>query len=640
MAGASRFNGDLGSRVARADDEHVPSQLRRIPVLRRMKLGDAPVQVGNKRRESRRQVGAGGDHNLVRGNAYVGQETVTVLRQEPHSHAEPDWQPEAPCVRLHVVGDLVFGDGGGRRGWKREPGQSVDASRREQAQGVPSPAPRIADPSTVVDDQTANGSSGEVVPGRQPSLSATDDEDVEVLYGRELNVRSRFRPGTNAARNTTMNWHNRADLSPTLTAVILAAGHGTRMRSRMPKVLHPICGRPMVDWVLDAVHEAGVRDVTVIANPHHAELAAHLDGRVELVYQRDPKGTADALKQVPSGELRGRVVLVVNGDSPLLTAASILKVIHAHQEAGTPATIASVEDPTRDDGRIIRATDGSLEKIVERKDATAEQRTNVHEFNVGVYCFDGSRLVEQLDQINDRNQAGEFYLTDIFLHVKPVTVVRLDDPNEAMGVKDRVRLARATHILRRRLLEGHMLNGVTVVDPDSTFIDAGVTIGQDTVVEPFTVLKGDTHIGADCRVGPHVYIEDARLGDRSDCGPFAKLRPGTEVAEDAHIGSFAELVRTKVGRKSRVPHVAYLGDTDLGEDANIGAGTITANFDGTNKNRTEIGDGAFVGVDTMLVAPVKLGKGARTGAGSVVTKDVPDGATAVGVPARVIRRKT
>jgi bifunctional UDP-N-acetylglucosamine pyrophosphorylase/glucosamine-1-phosphate N-acetyltransferase len=404
--------------------------------------------------------------------------------------------------------------------------------------------------------------------------------------------------------------------------------------------MHPICGRPMIDWVLGAVTEAGFRDVKVIANPHHAELAAHLDGKAELVYQRDPKGTAHALQQIPAGELRGRQVIVVNGDSPLLTAASILKVIHAQQETNAAAAIASVEDPTRDDGRIVRTDRGELERIVERKDATADQKSNIHEFNVGVYSFDGSKLEEALAKITDDNKAGEFYLTDVFLHLQPVTVVKLDDPNEAIGVKDRVRLARATDVLRRRLLEKCMLEGVTIVDPDSTFVDAGVTIGIDTVIEPFTVLKGDTHIGAECRIGPHVYIEDARIGDRSDCGPFAKLRPGTEVKDDVHIGSFAELVRTKVGRGSRVPHVSYLGDTDLGEDANIGAGTITANFDGTNKNRTEIGDGAFVGVDTMLVAPVKLGKGARTGAGSVVTKDIPDGATAVGVPARVVRRKS
>jgi bifunctional UDP-N-acetylglucosamine pyrophosphorylase/glucosamine-1-phosphate N-acetyltransferase len=412
------------------------------------------------------------------------------------------------------------------------------------------------------------------------------------------------------------------------------------MRSRIPKVLHPICGRPMIDWVLLAVTEAGVRDVKVIASPHHAELAAHLDGRAELVYQREPKGTAHALQQIPAGELRGRQVLVVNGDSPLLTAASMLKVIHAQQETNASAAIASVEDPTRDDGRIVRTDRGELERIVERKDATPEQKASIHEFNVGVYSFDGSKLEQALEKVTDDNKAGELYLTDVFLHLRPTTVVKLDDPDEAMGVKDRVRLAQAIDVLRRRLLVRCMLGGVTIVDPESTFIDASVTIGMDTVIEPFTVLKGDTHIGAECRIGPHVYIEDARIGDRSDCGPFAKLRPGTVVAEDVHIGSFAELVRTKVGRGSKVPHVSYLGDTDLGEDANIGAGTITANFDGTNKNRTEIGDGAFVGVDTMLVAPVKLGKGARTGAGSVVTKDVPDGATAVGVPARVVRRKS
>ena len=396
----------------------------------------------------------------------------------------------------------------------------------------------------------------------------------------------------------------------------------------------------MVDWVIDAVGEAGADSITVVVSPHHAELAAHLsekDRTIEVVYQREPKGTAHALQQVEN--LAGDVV-VVNGDSPLLTSSTVKRVVAAHRGAKRPATLASVVDPTRDDGRIVRGADGEFEKIVERKDADEDLRQSNHEFNVGIYCFDGARLKEALAKISNDNKAAEYYLTDVFLYLRPVNIVTLADPNEAMGVKDRIRLAAATKIMQRRILERLMEDGVTIVDPDSTFIDAGVTVGEDTSIEPFSVIKGKTEIGSECRIGPHVHIEDARIGDRSDCGPFVKIRPGTEIAEDVHIGSFAELVRTKVGKNSKVPHVSYLGDTEVGEDANIGAGTITANFDGANKNRTEIGDGAFVGVDTMLVAPVKLGKGSRTGAGSVVTKDVPDGATAVGVPARVVRRKS
>src|SRR5260221_216475 len=279
------------------------------------------------------------------------------------------------------------------------------------------------------------------------------------------------------------------------------------MRSRTPKVLHPLCGRRMVDWVVEAVKGAGVTEINAIVSAHHAEVA------------------------------------------------------------------------------------------------------------------------------------GELYLAGVLQFLRPVTLVKLADADEAIGINDRVALAAAISALRARIVRGHMESGVTITDPASTFIDAGVQIGEDTVIEAFTYIKGQSVIGSECRIGPHVHIEDARVGDRSDCGPFAKLRPGTRVAEDVHIGSFAELVRTTVGRGSRVPHVSYLGDTTLGEDANIGAGTITANFSGEAKNKTEIGDGAFVGVDTMLVAPAKLGKASRTGAGSVVTKDVPDGATAVGVPPRAVRRK-
>jgi bifunctional UDP-N-acetylglucosamine pyrophosphorylase / glucosamine-1-phosphate N-acetyltransferase len=429
-------------------------------------------------------------------------------------------------------------------------------------------------------------------------------------------------------------------VSRSLTAVILAAGHGTRMRSRTPKVLHPILGRPMVDWVLNALVESGAKDITVIVSPHQVDLVAHLEGRAKVVYQREAHGTAHALQQLKPKDLKGKDVLVANGDAPLITAETFARLIEAHRESKAPATIASVSDPRRDDARIVRDHDGEFQRIVERKDASDELKKTNQEVNVGIYCFDGAHLLEALSHVTNDNKAGELYLTDVFLHLKPVTIVKIDNPDEATGVKDRSRLAAATAVMQRRINHQHMLEGgVTITDPDTTFIDATVTIGQDTTIEPFSIIKGNTEIGQECRIGPHVYIEDAKIGDRSDCGPFAKLRPGTQIAEDVHIGSFAELVRSKVGRGSAVPHVSYLGDTDLGEDANIGAGTITANFDGANKNRTVIGDGAFVGVDTMLVAPVKLGKGSRTGAGSVVTKDVPDGATAVGVPARVIRKK-
>ena len=397
----------------------------------------------------------------------------------------------------------------------------------------------------------------------------------------------------------------------------------------------------MVDWVVDAVAGAGVTDIKAIVSSHHAEVAAHLDGKpgVTVVYQREARGTGDAVKQVSPEELEKGDVLVVNGDAPLITSATVKRVVAEHRRTEAQATITSVQDATRDDGRIIRDAKGDFAQVVERKDATPKQ-LEIDEFNVGLYCFQGEPLTRALAMITDGNSAGEFYLPDVLQHMRPITVVRLDDAAQAIGINDRATLATAAAALRLRILRRHMANGVTIVDPASTFIDDGVEIGEDTVIEPFTYLKGATVIGAECHIGPHVHIEDARVGDRSDCGPFAKLRPGTQVAEDVHIGSFAELVRTKVGRGSRVPHVSYLGDTNLGEDANIGAGTITANFNGEIKNRTEIGDGAFVGVDTMLVAPVKVGKGARTGAGSVVTKDVPDGATAVGVPARVIRRNS
>jgi bifunctional UDP-N-acetylglucosamine pyrophosphorylase/glucosamine-1-phosphate N-acetyltransferase len=426
------------------------------------------------------------------------------------------------------------------------------------------------------------------------------------------------------------------------------------MRSRIPKVLHRLGGRPMVDLLIDACRAAGVEDVVAVISPRHQAVAAHVAGRCDVVLQPDQLGTGHAVAQVPAERLAGRDVLVLNGDLPLVRHETVAGLLDAHRASGATATLASVLDPSRRDARVLRGPDGAFERIVEFRDATDDIRA-LGEINVGLYCFNGERLLEALGQLRPDNQAGELYLTDVFRHLRPTHVLRIDDPSEAVGVNDRLELARAERALRERVLDDLMRSGVTVVDPASTFVDPGVRVGCDTVLEPFTLLRGRTVIGEDCRVGPFVEINDSVLGDGvrvvqswldgaelgagSDCGPFAKLRPGTSVAEEVHIGSFAELVRSRVGRGSKVPHVSYLGDATVGEDVNIGAGTITANYDGVGKRPTVIEDGAFIGVDTMLRAPVRVGRGARTGAGAVVTRDVPPGAIAVGMPARMLKRK-
>ena len=410
----------------------------------------------------------------------------------------------------------------------------------------------------------------------------------------------------------------------------------------------------MIDLLLDSCEAAGVEDVIAVISPRHQAVAEHLEGRCGVVYQAEQRGTGHAVAQVPADRLVGHDVLVLNGDLPLVRPETIARLRDGHRAGAAPATLASVEDPARRDARVLRRSDGVFDRIVEYRDATDEIRA-LGEINVGLYCFNGERLLEALDRLRPDNLAGELYLTDVFRHLQPATVVRIDDASEALGVNDRVELARAERALRERLLEDLMRSGVTVVDPASTYVEVGVRVGCDTVLEPCTILRGRTVIGSDCRIGPFTEIRDSTIGDGvvvrqswldgaelgagSDCGPYAKLRPGTRAAEGVHIGSFAELVRSSVGRGSKVPHVSYLGDATVGEGVNIGAGTITANYDGSRKNPTVIEDGAFIGVDTMLRAPVRVGRAARTGAGSVVTRDVPEGATAVGMPARVLRRR-
>lgn len=424
------------------------------------------------------------------------------------------------------------------------------------------------------------------------------------------------------------------------------------MRSSLAKVLHPVAGRPLIDYSLALCRELGVEQPVVVLNPHQAEVAAHVEGRCEVVWQREQRGTGHALQQVPAERLGGKRVITLYGDMPLISAEWVREVIAAQE--GAAAALIAIDHGPPSYGRIIRNADGTLDTIVEAKDLTPDQQS-IHETNMGVYCFDGDRLVEALPRLSDDNVAREFYLTEIFRWLRPVRVIKKEAHHgETIGVNTRRELADAERWMQRALQGRLMDAGVTFVAPDTCFVEAGVEIGQDSVIEPFTILRGATSIGAGCRIGPHVDVADSAIGDNcavqhswlrgctvgagSDCGPFSKLRPGTEVGERVHVGSFAELVRTRVGPESAVPHFAYLGDAVIGARVNIAAGTITANYDGEKKNPTVIEDDVFVGVDTMLRAPVRLGRGSRTGAGSVVTKDVPPGATAVGVPARVIKR--
>ena len=435
--------------------------------------------------------------------------------------------------------------------------------------------------------------------------------------------------------------------------MILAAGLGTRMRSRNPKVLHPLCGRPMIDYVIEACRDAGARRIVVVLNPAQPEVAEHIHGRCEVAYQAEPLGTGHALLQVPEDVLGGGELVVLYGDSPLVQPETLEALVKERRKAGAAVALATVEDPTRNDGRVILAADGTLDRIVEAKDASPAELA-VKEQNVGIYAFaGGSALLQALALIKADNRASEFYLTSVFQHLSPAAVLKIADPAEGMGINDRVQLARADGAMRIRILERLMLAGVTVVDPQTTYVDATVRVGEDPVIEPGTFLRGRTRIGTGCRIGPAADVTDSTIGDNcrvehswlkdctmaagSDCGPYSKLRPGTEIGLRAHVGTFAEIVRSKIGAGTAVPHFSYLGDATVGEGVNVGAGTITANYDGDKKNPTAVGDGSFVGVDTMFVAPVKMGRRSRTGVGSVVTKDIPDDSLAVGVPARVLQ---
>lgn len=438
-------------------------------------------------------------------------------------------------------------------------------------------------------------------------------------------------------------------------AIVLAAGEGTRMRSARPKVAHELLGVPLVRWVVDAVRGAGAeRIVTVIG--HGAEAVASLVSDTETVIQQSRLGTGDAVKSAAGAlaDFDGPVV-VVAGDVPLVRSETIAALVQAWSDTSSACVVltARIPDPTGY-GRIIRDAAGFVIGIVEHKDL-ADDQLSIGECNVGIYCFDSRLLFETLDHITPANAQGEYYLTDVvaLLHGggDRVTALTLDDVDESHGVNTRVQLAAVAGILQRRINEAHMLAGVTMTDPGLVWIGPQVTIGRDVVIEPMTTLAGVTHIGECAHIGPNTRVYDSTIGadavveqsvlrgatvsERATVGPNAFLRPGACLASGARVGSFVEVKNSTIGEGSKVPHLSYIGDATIGSGVNVGAGSITCNYDGRDKHRTVIGDGAFIGSDTMLVAPVEIGAGAATGAGSAIVEDVPAGALGIERTAQV-----
>jgi bifunctional UDP-N-acetylglucosamine pyrophosphorylase/glucosamine-1-phosphate N-acetyltransferase len=430
-------------------------------------------------------------------------------------------------------------------------------------------------------------------------------------------------------------------------AVILAAGQGTRMRSARPKVLHPLAGRPMLLHIVEVAATATGSRPVVVLSPGQPAVTEAIAGIAEAVVQPEPRGTGDALRSLPARLRDDGPVLVLYGDLPLLRAETVRGLVRTQAATGAACVLLTVvPDQPAGLGRIVRDATGRVERIVEERDLAPGGQVPA-ECNAGVYVFSGRRLWPVLERISDDNAQGERYLTDAVELLAPeVEAVIVTDPEEVIGVNDRRQLAAAEAVLRRRILDGLMRDGVTVEDPSSTYVEVLVRVGPDTVLRPMTVLRGQTVIGSDCEIGPMAQIRDAHIGDRVrigasvvegaeigdgvEIGHFNRVRPGTVLGSGVSLGTHAEVKNSRVGAGSRINHFSCVLDSDVGSDVNVGAGTVTCNYDGTEKHRTAIGDGAFIGSNSSLVAPLSVGRGAYVAAASAVTKDVPDGALAVG----------
>jgi bifunctional UDP-N-acetylglucosamine pyrophosphorylase/glucosamine-1-phosphate N-acetyltransferase len=423
-------------------------------------------------------------------------------------------------------------------------------------------------------------------------------------------------------------------MSSDLAAVVMAGGLGTRMKSSVPKHLHPLLGRRVVDWVLETARATGADPIVVVASPETRD--AYDDGVVVAV-QDQARGTGDAVASAQRAlDGFGGSVLVLDAAAPLLTAELLEQLLAQHRARAAAVTILTIESELQlPYGRIVRTEDGSVSEIVEERDATDDQRA-IRELNSSIYVFDAAALRAALGKVDARNAQGELYLTDTIAHIVAAggraEAWRADDASETIGINNRAELAEAAAALRNRINEAHMLNGVTIVDPATTWIDASVELEPDVVLHPFTVLRGSTKVAAGAEIGPHAVAVDAVIGERVSIGPFCYLRPGTILDPDAKAGTFVELKNSRIGARTKVPHLSYLGDAEVGEDTNIAAGNITVNFPhqpGLPKGRTTIGKNVRTGVQNAFVAPVEIGDEAWIAAGSVITKDVPPGALAV-----------
>lgn len=433
-------------------------------------------------------------------------------------------------------------------------------------------------------------------------------------------------------------------------AVILAAGQGTRMKSRLYKVLHSVCGKPMVQHVVDQVSLVGLEETVVVVGHGAEKVKEQLGENVTYVIQAEQLGTGHAVMQAESLlKDKSGITIVLCGDTPLITKETIDALLKHHEELGAKATIltANASDPTGY-GRIIRDNSGIVRKIVEQKDATDEELA-ITEINTGTYCFDNASLFHALKSVDNNNAQGEYYLPDVIEILQSnnelIAAFQTTNFDETLGVNDRVALSKAEEIMKKRINEEHMRKGVTIIDPQNTYIEASVKVGMDSIIYPGSMLKGNTVVGENCHIGPFTEVIDSQVGNNTsikqsvvsqseigndvNIGPFAHIRPLSQISDDVKIGNFVEVKKSTFGKGSKASHLSYIGDAEIGTDVNLGCGSITVNYDGKQKHLTKVEDGAFIGCNSNLIAPVTIGENVYVAAGSTITDDVPKNSLAI-----------